>query len=404
MLPGPHIYGSLYWFKGEVFTEQPLGEVLAGPRPWFNGAITGPVPVPRTIGDPSCLYQGGTYPPPAVSQTSPIFGLEALCFVQEFQPFPTTIADWDITAPDVQLAIAQIIDWLYQDTTLIEPTLQAWLGSGITVQIISTVTGQVPDSVIVNTPNYVLVIMSGTRSDALLANQALQLSAGLTNFGQYSTIPLWQDGQAAIHQRIIDVIGNSTKPVLLAGHSYGGVVATLLAGRYHQGDPTRPVRLLTFGMPKPGDARVETNLGTVPRVHLVNDDDFVPVMPPDLGFLAWLLPTLPAAVASAWRQLRPPSGRLLMAVNGTQTPMIGDALPWSIIVETVARVLGGLPPPEFDGHTMKQYLLRLRQLAGPDGRYPLPSDIKADLTDSPVSDNVATGATGTLGDAIISTS
>ncbi|MHB0957885.1 MAG: lipase family protein [Pirellulaceae bacterium] len=76
---------------------------------------------------------------------------------------------------------------------------------------------------------------------------------------------------------------NQTKKVWFCGHSLGGAMATIAAGRCFLSDiPSMPEALFTYGSPRVGTKRY-INYCQIQHIRWVNNNDIVPRLPP-----AWL--------------------------------------------------------------------------------------------------------------------
>lgn len=85
--------------------------------------------------------------------------------------------------------------------------------------------------------------------------------------------------------RLKDTLGATDKNVWFCGHSLGGAMATISAGRcYHDALPIEPSGLFTYGSPRVGDKQY-INWCTFEHKRFVNNNDIVPRLPPRLfGF------------------------------------------------------------------------------------------------------------------------
>ena len=85
--------------------------------------------------------------------------------------------------------------------------------------------------------------------------------------------------------RIAEDLTGETRTIWFSGHSLGGAMATICAGRcFHDEAVPDPEGLYTFGSPRVGDKRY-INYCTVEHVRFVNNCDVVPRLPPRLmGF------------------------------------------------------------------------------------------------------------------------
>jgi triacylglycerol lipase len=73
---------------------------------------------------------------------------------------------------------------------------------------------------------------------------------------------------------------NSTKAVWFTGHSLGGAIATVCAGRCFLSDiPSMPAALFTYGSPRVGNRRF-INYCNIEHYRWVHNNDIVPRLPP----------------------------------------------------------------------------------------------------------------------------
>ncbi|MEL6894576.1 MAG: lipase family protein [Planctomycetota bacterium] len=80
-----------------------------------------------------------------------------------------------------------------------------------------------------------------------------------------------------------EAIGDNQKPIWFCGHSLGGAMATICAGRCHLAHiPSVPEQLYTYGSPRVGDDRY-VNFVELEHFRFVNNNDIVATVPP-----AWM--------------------------------------------------------------------------------------------------------------------
>jgi triacylglycerol lipase len=79
---------------------------------------------------------------------------------------------------------------------------------------------------------------------------------------------------------IEEAMQNNEKPVWFAGHSLGGAMSTICAGRCFVSEiKAMPKGLYTYGSPRVGDKRY-INFCDIEHVRWVNNNDIVPRLPP----------------------------------------------------------------------------------------------------------------------------
>ncbi len=83
--------------------------------------------------------------------------------------------------------------------------------------------------------------------------------------------------------RLERALKDNSKPLWFAGHSLGGAMATICAGRCKLAEiPSNPTGLFTFGSPRVGTTRY-INYVKIPHYRWVNNNDIVARVPP-----AWM--------------------------------------------------------------------------------------------------------------------
>ena len=93
------------------------------------------------------------------------------------------------------------------------------------------------------------------------------------------TDDLWPRIEKTLH---VDVIGE--KPVWFCGHSLGGAMATICAGRCFMSDEVKnPEGLFTYGSPRVGDKQYINYVKDIQHIRWVNNNDIVPRLPPRLA-------------------------------------------------------------------------------------------------------------------------
>jgi pimeloyl-ACP methyl ester carboxylesterase len=375
-LPLRHHYGSANWIRGDPDADIPLlGERPSDPHPWSDGQLPGTLPLPLVVGSPGCITGGGSYPPEGAGRS--IFGFDARCFHIAFASAPTRIEDFDLDDPATLAVLAKLLSCLYTNPAGTPVTVQLWLGSSVSVTVVPNNATLIPGSIVVEAPGFLLVVVSGTSNPQQLATQAIFSPTGPLPFGGYSTFPLWELAANRVIQRVTASVTNPTKPIVLAGHSYGGVVAALMAARYRQYLPDRPIRLVTFGMPKPGDSRLDRLLGQVTRSHLVDVGDYVPFVPPGLPDLAYQAAVIPVPLLAAWGRFDTASEHTTLSAAGELVTTQESTMLWPDVLAIVTAVLTSTPLPPVTAHSIDTYLARLRLAMPPAPLFPVPAAVIA---------------------------
>ena len=80
--------------------------------------------------------------------------------------------------------------------------------------------------------------------------------------------------------RMENALKENTKPLWFSGHSLGGAMATICAGRCKLAEiPSNPYGLFTYGSPRVGNSRY-INFVKIPHYRFVNNNDIVCRVPP----------------------------------------------------------------------------------------------------------------------------
>lgn len=354
--PGWHNLGSRDWTSDEREPWPPLGEA-AGPRTYFTGQFEGDYPPAQLIGSAECLHQGERWPLAVVTELAQ--GFPVLCYADPPIPPPEEIAVLDLTDRAVMTQFAIILDLQYSNQVAATAALQAYLGPTAVITVVPNSTSIYPGTMIAVLPNFSVVVTSGTDTFQQLALQVLLSGAGPANYGTYGTSVLWFNASTVLHNRMVAAGVDFGKPVLLVGHSYGAALNAIEAVRLRQGTPDIDVRLLTYGMPKPGDIRFQLLLADIPGVHLANAGDPVPGVPPGRPLSFGLQAVFPLLPWDNWNLWRRPASFWRLGADGSLAPAGGDplALPEAWTISTA--VAGGLPIPVFTDHQVKEYRDRL---------------------------------------------
>lgn len=382
-LPFPHHYGSLNWLRGtDFFVNDGLGEVAEPVGAWTNGVWPGPFPLAQIAGTKLCLQTGEQYPPVNVQN---VFGLPRGCFQLQSAVIPADPLTIDIGQPNIQVEKAQLLSWLYDHPDSIAAFFAAWLGPLASVTTVPNDATVFPGSTIIVTPAWTQVVISGTSNPQQLALQVMQGANSYRNYGAYGTLELYNNAATVILGRMVAAGVTLDRPLILAGHSYGGAVAALVAARVRLGNPDASIQLLTFGSPSPGDTRLIAILDRqIQQIHLANDGDPVPGLPPAPSDLANLAALLPGALLTLWGRFSGLHGRQVQASDGTLSPWEGSPLTWAFLVDAVARILVGRPWGVIDAHQMEEYLRRARLRLAPEAKYPIDATAQAALKPSPI--------------------
>jgi len=317
----------------------------------------------QVVGEAAQILDGGRYPLTTVRDQ--VGGVDTRCWFA----VPAEIADtpvmnvrdchrqqdlcsvlWDMYAVETALAIANF--------NLKFP--------GYTVTAVANSNAITPGSLIAVSATQTVVIIPGTTNAWQWASQAGWGAVGIQTYAEYSTLQTWYDAAYRIIDRIEAAGADPALPVVLCGHSYGAAVACIIAAVYHLAQPARTVGVLTFGCPKPGDARLARIVSECVAVHLVNQDDPVCYLPPSGGELALFAHLVPPAVATRWTSWVRPVGLIQQAPNGVRTDSPSVRSIWQAMALVVADLVAGNVPPETSAHWIGEYYARIRCPGNPN--------------------------------------
>lgn len=330
----------------------------SGPRSWDSGAFAGAVPPPIALGECATFSDDWTFP---VKGPGHVFeqGVPLQCWLTPKPPPPKPPPPLLIHGCCLQIAYCQVIRLLYEGLlTRVVDFLSAWLGPDVTIAVYNEV-GVFPAMAIVTAADFTLVISSGTVNYQQWALQAFQGLAGPTMFGDFGTMPLWFDCATLIFTRINLQLGNPTAPLVLVGHSYGAAACCCCAARAFNANNFRDIYVLAFGCPKPGDINMLVKLRLVQSVFVVNDDDIIAHLPPNVAELAPLLGIVGLIIAARWGRWIAYDLFHYNDVNGNLAmgPPRNNAT--AILLPLILLVLLGVPIAQVSGHTIEEYQRRL---------------------------------------------
>lgn len=356
--PFLHWYGSRDWTSDERDPWPRLGE-YDGPRTYYNGAPPVPLPSARLIGTLSCIRDGESYPPPPTTFLNG-FDQRAYTSVAQHGLPPDALPTFNISDRAQAAAAALVISTLYTDPAAAELLALQIGGPGAVAQTVPNDATFFPGSIVVTTPTQTIVFISGTTTPQQYALQILFDVGGITDFGPFSTNFLWYNAATVIRSRMI-LAGVVTKgqPTTIVGHSYGGAVAAVLAARIQAGQPGTDVRLLTFGMPRPGDARLAALLKPMPSIHYANVGDPVPAVPPTGPELAWFGGAITAPFLLLWRRVDHSGNQVILSADGTAVPNNANAISLDLLWQVVLAAVNGDTLPLYAAHAASEYALRL---------------------------------------------
>lgn len=362
--PAPHYFGSRNWTQGAPDDQERLGEVRDATHAYSLGDWQGNYPPAGLIGSQECIQSGETWPLPVIERSLE-GGWDSRCFALPRPAPPPTPINVNVRWCPTQYQLAVVCELLYQGNGLAgEQELQR-LYPMATISRVGNTADFVPGSLIAVSGSTAVVVVSGTTTPQQWALQGMFGTAGLFDYGTYGTLLPWHAASNVILDRMDAAGVDYNGSVVFVGHSYGGAIASILAFRVARNQLGPRVQLLTFGSPKPGDERLIAGIDALPAVHLVNDFDPIPYVPPSGPELALILPIAPTVMVGRWQGWRRPLNRIGQREDGTRY----DAPEWESVfnlVYTLAlQAIAGDTPDPITPHNSGTYVNRIRCPASP---------------------------------------
>lgn len=362
---GWHRVGSRNWQTTNWDHVQTLGEDLETKQQWDDGDVPAPVIRNSVVGNADCIENGEDI----------LNGIPTNQLEDGFVPgciFPRDEAArlWDIVSDYenccTQRAYAILLQALYiQDIDAATIVIREWLGE---LPIIRMHIHQGPRCglLTIKTDAWIVGILDGTQNDNEFALQAFSFIVGPTNFNLFSTVPLWWSTSTYINNLLNDDGQTADGKLMLVGHSYGAGVALTSVARYRAWSSSREISYLTFGCPKIGDQRFIDLLRACDGLNIANDDDIVPVLPPDkitLAPVVGLFPAVPLFLYTEWLR---PYPQTLLRVNGEMDYQTYTLLDTGTLLRLLNRVITHRNIDVAETHLMPEYIARLQTRCGVD--------------------------------------
>jgi hypothetical protein len=313
--PGFHNLGSRNWHDRNWLSDVTLGESLTSRQRWDTGIVPPVIPLPILVGNADCI-QNGEFIADAIPQDQTTNGFPITCFARpdDLIPIWQSVADiWECTN---QLWFARMIEAIengFFGQAVVEAQLRFGPGFAVNFHPAGSV---FPECLTITSPAFSVAIVGATSNYLQLALEAFASLAGPQNFGLYGTNPVWFAASSNLDNQLQGDGAVPGTPLVLSGHSYGSATVHNLAVRYIQAAPGREIRCLTFGGPKPGDARMAAWLARCRQVNLANTDDFVCVLPPNPSVLAPLAAITGPALFLLWSEWEFPPTQTLQGSDG----------------------------------------------------------------------------------------
>jgi pimeloyl-ACP methyl ester carboxylesterase len=355
--PGFHLLGSRNWLSDNYRIEQTLGEDLDTPQVWFPGTAPVQYPLPQVVGTASCVEIGDTLSD-AVSGESLVAGFPPSCF-QASPLDPLFITYSDIWRCRTQLYYAQIIEALYAGSIAVATQMiYGAFGPGVVVRW-HPGGGAYPGVLTVAGPGWFIAAGHGTTNFQQIALYSFYGVAPPSDVGIFSTNFQFYDAADYLHGILVADGMTPNMPLMLAGHSYGGAMVQLLAARYRVAFPNRIIRFLTYGAPKSGDPRFKSILERIDGLALENDQDFVPLLPPDLSALEPVIRITGLGGLTVWVPWQRPPTTLLQYDDGTVAADTPGTMSTGTLLTMVLQVIAHQTVFGMPAHPINQYIQRI---------------------------------------------
>lgn len=382
--PGWHNLGARVWLNNNNGLVQSLGEDLTFPHRHRTGVYAGEIPAPRFVGSKSCIADGEPIAE-AAAEESLFHGYPLECFVPlapTQPPPPPRPRDWERLSTWDRCTVARfwikILDWSYANAgDQITKTIEDFCEGPVTVTFIPPA-GLFVGITVARGPNWTAVCLDGTRDFQQLAMQGLRAKNGPTDFGIFSTNPLWYQCATYVHVQLFQLGITTLDPIFFTGHSYGAAVALICAARYRFGNLAREIRYLTFGCPKIGDRRLAIYVNLCAGASLRNHNDVVTAIPPDLETLLPVAQVFPLSLDWLYENWERPPTAITQNEDGAITPGGDFELGFKIAVQMIARVIDNQPFSRVAGHGVEEYLRRIL-LRCDDVQWPIDEQVNEDL-------------------------
>lgn len=356
--PGLHNLWSYQWTTAERDHRTLLGD-FTGERVFYDGRRPARRPLPVLVGSPECIENGEKEGLAVINDVSahcsPI--LPGPCY----PPLQDSHAKTDVQDCAFAQASARIISFAYTDLPAAEAAAAAYLGGASLITSFEQPNPLIPAGVIAKIDDTLVIWLTGTTTAEQLATQALYFGFGPVSFGPYSCSALYQAAALVIADQLTAAGVADFDRVILAGHSYGGAVLTVLTAIMILANEDRDVHLLTLGAPQPGDTRLFQLIRFVDQRHYANERDPIPYLPPRGATFAELLPIIGPALGLIWSKFHRPPNTTVVFRDGTLAELQEEHFP-NDLINVAARVISEAQVmPRFRDHGSDWYAYWLCQ-------------------------------------------
>lgn len=356
-IPGYHHYGSREWLESNWQHLQGLGESLTFKSVWNPGDRPKILPINSIVGSLDCIANGGSYDH-QVPYDQIFDGFPVKCILPDLLPNGPWAKVSSYDSCSLQYFYTQILMWMYDHDPLSIEVAFKMLIPGCEV-FWKLGTALYPDLVCVVTPTFTVLVIDGTQTWQQWAMQGLRGITPPTNYGYYSTLPLWYDASTRALDFMEECGANPTGRFMLVGHSYGGATVYNVAARLRGNNNTIQIVCLTFGSPKPGDTRMIRLIDTTSGMAVVNDQDVVGSVPPDFPSLYPVLIITGMFDLENWDQWQHPTDRARQDANGMLTLNVSPILDAGTLLTMLSQILLNEPFTDILTHPTEVYRNRI---------------------------------------------
>jgi hypothetical protein len=148
--------------------------------------------------------------------------------------------------------------------------------------------------------------------------------------------------------------------LVVAGHSYGGALAQIVAARLRAQVPNSKVQCLSLGAPRIADGSLNDQLHDVSLARIFNEGDLIVRFPPHLDEAPIAMLALGLAVTLAFNVYVQPGGGLVLDSLGDLREQDVPVLNWPIQDANLLTWLAGANGYGSNEHSYKTYAKRLK--------------------------------------------
>lgn len=365
---GWHNLSSAVWHDANHPQIIQLGEAPVK-RSWRSGDFRVADVRESAIGNADCL-QFGEDPADTVPAEMLVDGFIPACHLTEVEVdvLWEQVSSYESCA--TQRIYASLLVMLYEgDEANIRKTISDWLGDSVVVSI-TLHTGVRNGVITLRLGAWMAAVVDGTFNAQELALQAFIFPRGPQNFGPYSSHPFWLESSTYILS-ILQANGmQAGQKFFICGHSYGAAVSYNLLARFRHWEPDRLLRYCTFASPKIGDERMVRLIQRCDGISIINDSDFVTILPPDRWTVAPFAALLGGIIVALYEQWWRPPSQWLVALDGSFTGGATPNLDYYTLRALVDEMLAGRTLDPSISHRMPAYVGRL-QTRCPDEEWPI---------------------------------